>query len=493
MNLKFMKIDSNENVKVKTNFNIPIDNSAHISKILNVFITTSNLKIDTNKNKANFNGKTVVKVLYIDTDGMYNSITESENFDENINLNNVNLNSKIYTNNITYEKETNFDENHLKIKIITNINCIIYNEIENNYDIDCKNLISKQQSFDTNILNNISNINFNDSLSTTINEPINKLLFYDVNCSDCSISPSTNYATISGNYNIHIIYENSSNELCTYTNTKPFKQEIEFSKTDDSQYLCKCKIDTTTIEAKTSLEDSSANVNFEFEVQCLIKSFSPLNMVCMEDAFSTDFDLDMEVEKTEFNKFEKSNKVENIINFETEIQESEIINNIVDIIALNYETTNTSITESNVNIEGVLSMQIIYKNEEDKLCSKNIEAPISLTNNEKLENCNNFYVIPNIEIHSCHAKIKRGNILDVDLETTCNYEIYSTNSFDNITKLTPTTPIKNNYNMQIFITKQNEDIWNLCKRTKCSQENLFKYNKQLTNPIKENEKIIVFR
>ena len=108
-------------------------------------------------------------------------------------------------------------------------------------------------------------------------------------------------------------------------------------------------------------------------------------------------------------------------------------------------------------------------------------------------NCEKYILIPDICIESNKARIKRGNTLDIDFSISCTTQIFEIKNYKCLSKATPTKTIQNNCSMQIFITKPNEDIWELCKRTRTSAEDIYKYNKNLTVPFKDNEKIIIFK
>ena len=49
------------------------------------------------------------------------------------------------------------------------------------------------------------------------------------------------------------------------------------------------------------------------------------------------------------------------------------------------------------------------------------------------------------------------------------------------------------YDFQIFIAKQNESIWDLCKRIKISPNDIYKYNKELPLVMQGGEKIVIKR
>ena len=49
------------------------------------------------------------------------------------------------------------------------------------------------------------------------------------------------------------------------------------------------------------------------------------------------------------------------------------------------------------------------------------------------------------------------------------------------------------YDYQIFIAKQGETMWDLCKRIKISPENISQYNKDLPLVMNGGEKVIIKR
>ncbi len=493
-NTTILKVCQVEPIKLKTNFNINIDNAAQIDKIISITPCINDVKIEPNKNKANISGKLNLKVVYIDTDGLFNSINDFENFDDTININDCDVSSSIIVNNISYEIEDSYDDKHLKIKVISNFDCCLYDNEKLNTNLDCNNLITKINIVKSSYLYNTNTSTFSDEINIKVNDNINKILYYNLEIKCLKISTNSNYTTLSGDYHLHIIYENSNSEISIVDNYIPYSQQLEITfDNDNTELYCKAKTLQKSIEIKTTLNDNTTNLTFTFDNEYTIYAFKTSDVSLTEDAFSTNFEIDTDEMIVSLNERIVLPNLETIINNEIEVKESEIINSIIDVINTCYDITKTNIENNCAVIEGLLYSTVIYRNEEDKVRSINIEAPFILKLNTPQLNCEKYILIPDICIESNKARIKRGNTLDIDFSISCTTQIFEIKNYKCLSKATPTKTIQNNCSMQIFITKPNEDIWELCKRTRTSAEDIYKYNKNLTVPFKDNEKIIIFK
>ncbi len=489
-----LKVCQVEPLKIKTNFNLNIDNAAQIDKIISITPNVNDVKIEPNKNKANVSGKITLKVVYIDTDGLFNSINDNENFDETVNIDGCDISSSIIINSISYEVENSFDDRHLRVKVISNLSCCLYDNEKLNTNLDCNDLITKVNNAKSTYLCNTITSTFSDEINIKVNDNINKILFYNLDMECLKISSNSNYTTISGDYHLHIIYENSNSEICVADNFIPYTQQVETNfDQDNTDLFCKTKTLQKSIEVKTTLNDNATNLTFTFDNECIIYVFKTADVNLTEDAFSTKFEIDTKEMIVSLNERIVLPNLETIINNEIEVKESEIINSIIDINNTCFDITKTNIENNNSVIEGLLYSTVIYRNEEDKVRSINIEVPFILKQTTPEINCEKCIVVPDICIKSNKAKIKRGNTLDIDFSISCNTQIFATKNYKCLSKATPAKPIEDKCSMQIFITKPNENMWELCKRTKTSAEDIYKYNKNLTNPLKENEKIIIYR
>ena len=71
-------------VNFNSTINVNIDSNVNIKTILDIDSYIYDKKVESGNGKAVVSGKLGVKVLYIDTDNITNTITDSQSFSENI-------------------------------------------------------------------------------------------------------------------------------------------------------------------------------------------------------------------------------------------------------------------------------------------------------------------------------------------------------------------------------------------------------------------------
>ena len=158
-NLDNLKITFAKNLD-KINFNatisMPIDTNVNIKTILDVNSYLYDESVECGNGKAVLSGKIGMKVVYIDTDNITNTIANSQNFNETF-LDNaitndcyINVANSSLTNNILSSDGT------LKINCDVNISPIMYVNISANSNIsNLDNMIVKKSEVSTTTISNI--------------------------------------------------------------------------------------------------------------------------------------------------------------------------------------------------------------------------------------------------------------------------------------------------------------------------------------------------
>ena len=89
-------------VNFNTTISIAIDSNVNIKTILNITSYVYDEKIDCTNGKVIVNGKIGLKLLYVDTDNMTNTITDNQNFSESFSDPSITSDSFIILSNTAY-------------------------------------------------------------------------------------------------------------------------------------------------------------------------------------------------------------------------------------------------------------------------------------------------------------------------------------------------------------------------------------------------------
>ena len=163
---------NNESVKItyvknlnKLNFNstisVAIDSNVNIKTVLNVDSYIYDTKVETGSSKAVISGKIGVNVLYIDTDNMTNTISDSQNFSETYVDNSISSDCFISIINSSVMSNVLSSDGILKINCDISIEPVEYLNLSmpNNL-INFENMITKKEEITTSTISNTVNSNF---------------------------------------------------------------------------------------------------------------------------------------------------------------------------------------------------------------------------------------------------------------------------------------------------------------------------------------------
>ena len=134
----------------------------------------------------------------------------------------------------------------------------------------------------------------------------------------------------------------------------------------------------------------------------------------------------------------------------------------------------------------------LYLDENKEYKSKKCETPFIINPKISLPTIDCFN--SQITVTDCKVKIKRGTIIELEYKTFVNIFVYEQTNKEIINTVKIGKAIDfSNYDYQIYLTKPNENTWELCKRIKTTPEELNKYNKNLPLEFTGKEKIIIKR
>jgi len=497
-NQKISHLFNLPNLNFKTQMNFSIDSNTHIKTIVNVHPYIYDLDLSSSNGKCNISGKIGAKILYLDVDNVYNTLTEESNFNENISSNELTSNCKVWMFNEQISPVIDYDERYLKLTL--NINAKLFANIDlavNMPDTNIENLIVKKSTSQTCLC--VDSFKNKLSLESEITLPQKATKILDINITPALQTAVCNegYLTISGNKYIQIIYEtedNSSNELKVFNETVPFKFETQATLCEaDFVENINLKIDHSSITFSTELTDEKTILKLEYSAITLGCIYKNTSFELVQDLYSTSHEIEANYSKRKFCNISPSLVFKTNVDGEINLLEENGCDEIVDTVNHSVLITNSTVKNNQIVAEGVISSTLIYLSEEKEIKSMQIELPFSF--NKEIEKTEQGEVY-NIEIlpTNCKAKIKRGNVLTLDYEIAVQYSITTCEEHDILENL----KFGNAFNygdiaFQIVVVKENETIWDFCKRTHTSEEELTKNNKEIPPMFQGGEKLLIFR
>ncbi len=496
--IKISHISNLPALNIKSQLNMNIDQNTTIKQILNVEACLIDYNIEPMSNKAVIKGTLGVKVVYIDMDNMYNTLSDSTGFSEAINSETISSACEINVVNSQFICEFDNDDKSIKINVDGLLDCICnLNSGLNTFNKITDGLVAKRSALQANsCVQNVSkttNYDFDFTLGAKINKMLScnsKIILEDAKCYD-------GYILISGQIFNTIIYETDNAGLAgikVANNSTPFRCEVEAASCDgDCVADVSSFINLDATQITTDIGDNDTKFNFEY---CIVVNgyiYKTLNVDIVEDLYSTNTEI--ETISNSYPICSKGPHFKVMENVDSEITLADELNvdEILGMVNSCATVTQYSVKDDIVVVEGVVSGNLLYLDENRETKQLSTQLPYSVNVKQGLmgELCGiHLSVIP----VGSKCKIKRGNTLVIDYElhiSGCCYTKANVKLIDNV-------KYGKNLNFgdiafQVYVARPNESDWELCKRLRITPEKLAEYNKENPAIYLGGEKIIVYR
>lgn len=485
-------------INIKSRINMSIDSNTHIKQVLNIETCLIDSQIEAMSNKAIVKGSIGIKVIYMDTDNMYNTLADSVNFNETINSENITADCEININNSQFITEFDNDDKKLNITIDGSIECFCnLNARLNSFSQANENLVTKKSVLQAcnciQKINKTTNYDFDFKLGAKINKMLSydsKIIVEDIKCYD-------GYLLISGQILNTILYEIDNehiNSIKISNNSTPFKCEVEANLCDNecvgdiSAY-----INLNSTQITTDISDNNTQFNFEY---CIVVNgyiYKTINIDVVDDLYS--LDNEVELVRKDYDICKKMPYFKSNENIDAEITLADELNvdEILGMVNTNSSVTQYLIKDNFIVVEGVISGNLLYLDENREIRHLSTQLPYSVNIKQEFneEVCAvHLAVIPT----NCKCKIKRGNTLMVDYELCVTGNAYTKSQVSLIDNIKYGKTFNyGDISFQIYLSHANESCWDLCKRLHITQEKLMEYNKENPATYMGGEKIIVYR
>lgn len=501
-------MEKNNEIKIINAFNLPtintknqitiaMDANTRIKQVLDIEACLIDWQAEPSVGKIIIKGSVGIKLIYMDSDNIYSTVSENVTFNESVtnDLINSNCNVDICSSQFVAEYESN--EQSINISINGSIDCLcVLNGILNTFNALDENVVAKKTILNTQqYIDKVKNSSTYSS-NFCIDEKINKMLCFDSKIALDEIKCCNGYIVVSGNIYNTLMYE-INNDICsikTYRNSIPFKYEIECPNADNDCIAdLYAYVNLNNTQITTDINENNSQLSFEYCIETIGNVFKYTNVDIIDDLYSLNNSL--EVSKALISTCKKLPYLKACDGVDTEITLADELNidEIVGIVNTVAIISQTNTKNNFIVVEGVISGNLIYLDENKDTKYLPIQLPYSL--NTKHE-CDEELCAINLHatITNCKGKIRRGNTLIIDCEVCVSGTVYAKTETHLIDDIKLGNPISyDDIAFQVYVAHNNESCWDLCKRLHITQEKLMEYNKENPATYKGGEKVIVYR
>ena len=501
-------MQDNENLKIsfiknmnKINFNstisIPIDSNANIKSVLNIDSNLTDCRAECGLGRAIITGKIGVKVVYVDTDNFTNTISTTQSFSETYLDNSIS--ADCYLNIFKHSIENNIlsANGTLKISCNVTISPIAYLNLRFNNNLNLsENTITKTKQTQVYTISNLIDTQFENSNVIEVEKDVSKILSIQSYAMLENAIPNNNSLTLEGKIICSMLYETQNNDETCHkftSETFRFKTDIDQPNLTETDILdLSMLVDKCAETFSTETDNNSTIVTIKNRILVKGVSLGKIDLNICDDLFCTNYEIETSRAKREATILSENFKLTETILNEISIPASEpAIESIIANLSITPEITNTYIKNNTMFLEGVVSSNLVYIDENKEIKSKLIESPFVV--NSKIEKDSLDGVNTSITIIDSKTKVKRGTIIEMEYTMFISITIHTKDTIETIDNFKLGKPITNNFDYQIFIAKPNETIWDLSKRIKISPDNLLSTNKSLPEIMSGGERIIIKR
>ncbi len=500
-NSKNMKITYTKNLNnfnFNTTLSTPIDANANIKTILNIDSYLFDQKVECGNGKAIISGKVGVKVLYIDSDNMTNTITDSVSFSENYNESSIT--SETYLNISTCHISNNLlsTEGTLKINFEITISPVAYLNLGiSSLNSSNDNLITKKSEIKTNSISNVVSTKFEHTINLETKYNVSKILANDSYLCIEKVAAENGFAVVEGKISTCFVFETQENDevaIKVIKETFNFKHDVETNGLEKDNILdLSFELDKSKTSTSIENEDNTNIIITNHTIKVCGVVLKNISIGIIDDLFSTESEVEVSKTQRECSKGATTYNISEVISNEISLSNEETaIDEIVANLSNVAEITNTYIKDNHIFVEGVLSSSLAYVDENKEYKQKQLELPFII--NTKIPAEELGCVHHNINIVDSRVKVKRGTIIELEHTLFITLTLFEKANHEMVDNFTLGKPLNlGEYDYQIFIAKQGETMWDLCKRIKISPENISQYNKDLPLIMNGGEKIIIKR
>lgn len=477
---------------------VSVDANANIKTVLDTESYLYDCSVECVNGKMIVSGKIGVRVLYIDTDNISNTVCDSQSFSETLTDSSITADSIINICNSTSNCTVLQAEGGLKINVDVTIMPVMYLNLALNtgaggYD----NLIVKKSEVTTCAIDQKIDTNFDYTINLETKDAVSKILIYNAHFTPSQVRAQDGSVLVEGKIFSKLIYETISeneSEIKELCNSYTIKTDVPVANLVGESLLdLSFCMDRNKLSIETEMDDGQNVVVVKHNVKVCGVSFKTLSIDLVDDMYSVENELELSLTTRDFSHADECAYLTETVSGELPINDDEpAIDRVVTNINILPEITNSYIKDNVLILEGIISSQLIYLDENKEYKNKSTQLPFIIDTKigmEKLD-CLHF----GISVSSANAKAKRGTIIELEYQleiTICSFVSVAHQMIDNFTL---TKPLDfGAYDYQIFVAKPNESMWDICKRIKVSPDDICKYNPNLPQTFEGGEKIIIKR
>ncbi len=465
--------------KIQTTENIRISTKREIAKVVSVGTNSSIVSYETTDGQVIFYGKTNIKFLYDDGNGL---VSSNYNADFTADIQNafLTVGDKVIFDVVTVDTKVDTTANTAMLTILLEVTAYAYA----NGCIDClvggENIFVKKQPVHLLTSANVQNLPFAVEQEFVTQQSIDSILLAESTLCVTKHSQNSDVLQIWGNANVALTYTSGEQVL---REVFPFDFDCELPAKDLDGSL-QLFADVKNTKIRLNIADQ-VNNNFSVEINgnLQVESFVQQSVDVVVDAYGSDCDL----------TFEKTTFTTTLPSFVLSCGKSFCTDLPLDgekslLTAVNVGAMVTKCTSgcNNVTIDGVVCATAIYKDLESELLEIPFSQKIEAEGVSAESFCTAKVVVEKFEVtQKDNLTVDVGLCFAVSVATDVDYTVISNAQIVPFDK-------KQLSAMEVCLAHKGETLWELAKNLHMSTEDILTINNDLSDPLSADARIVVF-
>lgn len=376
-----------------------------------------------------------------------------------------------------------------EITISTIVNCDVYvlNVSEYNCAQPEDGVFVRETEIDVNYLKEQGKHNF----APSIDVDNGNIVLKSYNGIVKNVISNEEYFTIEGEVIANVMYNDNGNIKNTIK-CVPFNEEVSCASINKEDvvhinvYPC---LEPTVVagEDKTTLE-------LPFVVDYVVGSKN--REECIADAYSLQNEINLTTQSMEQTQLLPSRYLDETIMSNFVVPEDITpVDRIMAVTGEGINIINSYIKSEEGNIEGIASVNVVYKGEDDNgevINSVVVDIPFNVTF-QATDMPDDVDVACCVVFGEISSKVRKGQIeLVVQIKINCNLSRNYISAI--VTELIRgEAKVPKDCALEIYVVKQNETLWDVGKNLNISTEDLINQNTDIALPLMGGEKLVVYR
>ncbi len=308
-----------------------------------------------------------------------------------------------------------------------------------------------------------------------------------------NVESGVNFVSVSGEIETDVVFANNDDRFETMTLSDTFKDEIELDGINRNS-IVEAKVCVINNETKVDIEESDKTFSITITLPLCVKvcAYREESLKVIKDIYSTKCELELSTSSFDMLSNVKSGEFESKFSGGLTLSEEEgRIDKILFVSAGSLEITNSYLEGNEIYLEGIANATVVYLNDDtNSIKSVEISSPFVVSDKTNATG-NNFDF--DVCLTDLDVSVKKGRELSLDAKIK-GFVIFSDSEISAVISNIIEGEVfeDRDYAMELFFAKAGQSAWDIAKSAKVKEETVIYQNPEITFPLEQNEKILLY-